>query len=67
MGICIGIMLGSLAINWIFNIVVNYFKLDHKQIVLEKEQPQQVSETLKNRTSKVKDSSSSSQNIETRQ
>jgi hypothetical protein len=36
MGVCVGIMFGSLALNFIFNLFVDSFKLDHKSIVLEK-------------------------------
>lgn len=36
MGVCVGILMGSLAINFIYNLVIDYFKLDHKLIILEK-------------------------------
>lgn len=56
MGICIGIMFGALAVNWIYNLVVNYFRLDHKSIVLEKEEAQLVSYIEKKGKVMIKDS-----------
>lgn len=36
MGICMGILFGSLLLNYAYNLVVSHFKLDHSKIVLEK-------------------------------
>lgn len=34
MGVCVGIMLGALTINYFYNLVIDRYKLDHKTIVL---------------------------------
>jgi len=34
MGICMAIIFGSLAINWLYNIIISAFKLDHKTMML---------------------------------
>lgn len=38
MGICVAIVMGALTFNLIYNLVISLFKLDHKTIILEKEE-----------------------------